>query len=303
MIQNWQKQGLIYSSRAQIPTVLEIDKIWRIYFADRTSDNKSFIRYIDVEAGNPKNILYEHKESVIPWGLPGTFDSSGIMPSWILKEKNHYLMYYIGWTQRKDVPYQNAIGLALSMDNGKTFHKYSEGPILAANLEDPYFVSTPCVLYSKTNYYYMWYLSCTEWGNNEPRYMIKDRYSRDGRIWKTNSSQACIDYKNLEEGGICRPVILSVEDGKIWYCYRGVKDYRTDKSQSYRIGYAKIFKYDYVRKDEEVNLKLSENGWDSEMLCYPFILKHKELYYMFYNGNGFGTTGFGYATLPENELN
>jgi len=44
-------------------------------------------------------------------------------------------------------------------------------------------------------------------------------------------------------------------------------------------------------------IDVSEEGWDSEMLAYPFFYKHNEKVYMFYNGNGFGKSGFGYAEL------
>ena len=47
---------------------------------------------------------------------------------------------------------------------------------------------------------------------------------------------------------------------------------------------------------------MSENGWDSEMVCYPHILKIDGKYQMFYCGNGFGFEGFGYAELDGNEL-
>ena len=54
---------------------------------------------------------------------------------------------------------------------------------------------------------------------------------------------------------------------------------------------------EWKRKDEEVGIETSDNGWDSEMLAYPYIYKHNEKIYMFYNGNGFGKSGFGYAEL------
>lgn len=304
MIQNWQKQGLIYSGRAQIPTVLELDNIWRIYFADRTIDNKSFIRYIDVEKGNPKNILYEHKESLLLSGDLGTFDHDGVMPSCFLKKKNEIWLYYIGWSQRKDVPYQNAIGLAISRDDGKTFNKFSEGPILSTKYDEPYFTSTPYVLEIQ-DYYHLFYLSCDEWVESEARYNIKHRVSRGtslefgGNEW--NWPHIAIDYKSASEGGICRPSII---DNEMWYCYRNIKNYRTNKNNSYRIGYAENKNYGltWTRKDEEVNLTLSEDGWDSEMLCYPFVLEYDNKYWMFYNGNGFGATGFGYATLDNQNI-
>ena len=53
----------------------------------------------------------------------------------------------------------------------------------------------------------------------------------------------------------------------------------------------------WTRKDEEIGIGLSENGWDSEMLAYPSLLRYKEQLFMFYNGNNMGQTGFGYAIL------
>jgi hypothetical protein len=49
------------------------------------------------------------------------------------------------------------------------------------------------------------------------------------------------------------------------------------------------------KKRCEVNLKLSDSGWDSEAIAYPYVIRIKNKYIMFYNGNGFGKTGFGYA--------
>ena len=48
-------------------------------------------------------------------------------------------------------------------------------------------------------------------------------------------------------------------------------------------------------RNENIELDTSPNGWDSEMVCYPYIFTYCENKYMFYNGNGFGKTGIGYA--------
>jgi hypothetical protein len=46
-----------------------------------------------------------------------------------------------------------------------------------------------------------------------------------------------------------------------------------------------------------MKLELSNEGWDSEMIAYPYIINIKGKSVMFYNGNSFGKTGFGYAVL------
>jgi len=43
------------------------------------------------------------------------------------------------------------------------------------------------------------------------------------------------------------------------------------------------------------NLSVSESGWDSQMVEYPFVFDHAGARYMLYSGNTFGQTGFGLA--------
>jgi hypothetical protein len=150
----------------------------------------------------------------------------------------------------------------------------------------------------------MWYLSGLEWkihaGNPEPYYHIKYAESTDGIHWK-REGRVCVDFKTPNEGGIARPSVL--KDGKtyrMWYSYRGGIDYRTNRSHSYRIGYAESQDgLEWVRKDDEVGITISEGGWDSEMIAYPFVIDINDRRYMFYNGNGFGKSGIGYAVLEE----
>ena len=88
----------------------------------------------------------------------------------------------------------------------------------------------------------------------------------------------------------------------MWYCFRGSRDYRSDKAQSYRIGYAESEDgIRWERLDDLVGIDRSEDGWDSVMMEYPFVYEHRGRKYMLYNGNGFGETGIGYAVLTEDD--
>ena len=51
----------------------------------------------------------------------------------------------------------------------------------------------------------------------------------------------------------------------------------------------------WQRRDDLMNLLPSEDGWDSQMICYPCVFEHRGQRYMFYNGNYFGKTGIGLA--------
>ena len=72
------------------------------------------------------------------------------------------------------------------------------------------------------------------------------------------------------------------------------------KHKGYRLGYAEsIDGIKWIRKDNEMNLDVSKDDFDNEMICYSSVIEINGKLVMFYNGNGFGKTGFGYALLEE----
>ena len=311
--QRWVKKGLIYKpsgnawwarTHASVPTVDATDpKVWRIYFGTRDEMNRNRISYIDVEAGNPSNIVYQHDAPVLDLGRLGTFDDCGVMPSWILDHAGKKYLYYIGWTVRTTIPYHNSIGLAISTDGGRTFERFSEGPLFGETYLEPFFTGTSCVLVEK-GIWKNWYLSCTGWtkvgGRPEPRYHIKYAESKDGIDWDRQGIVA-IDYKSDSEAGIVRSSVLKDNDlYHMWYSYRGGVDYRTNPETSYRIGYAESKEWHLLDSHGRFCWHHgSADGWDSEMIEYPHVIQQGGTKYMFYNGNKFGHSGFGFAELAN----
>jgi hypothetical protein len=53
----------------------------------------------------------------------------------------------------------------------------------------------------------------------------------------------------------------------------------------------------WTRDDEMGGMQLAEDGWDSEMQCYPHLFRLDTQLYLLYNGNQFGKNGFGLAKL------
>jgi hypothetical protein len=310
---DWQKKGLIFKadnnytwmiSHAQVPFVEKNgENRLRIYFGTRDLQNHTTTTFIEVEAQNPSNVLYIHDRPVLSLGKLGCFDDSGAMPSWVVNYNGKKYLYYIGWNIGITVPYHNSIGLAVSEDGGLTFNRLYDGPILDRIPLEPHLCATPCI-FIENGFWRMWYLSGVEWkihaGRPEPYYHIKYAESMDGIYWK-REGHVCIDFNKSGEGGIARPSVL--KDGKIyrmWYSYRGGADYRTNLAQSYRIGYAESSDgLVWARKDDQVGINVSKTGWDSEMVEYPFVLNINDRKGMFYNGNGFGKSGIGYAILDE----
>lgn len=306
----WAKKGLIFKcqndsdwnkTHAQVPTaILVSDEILRIFYATRDSANRSFISFFDVNSKNPFEIRYIHNKPVLKPGCLGAFDDSGVMPSSIIKnEDGSIYLYYTGWNVRVSVPYQNSIGLAVSFDNGMNFERFSQGPVLSQNEIDPFFIGTATVI--KTSKRWMcWYASCTEWfnlnGKPEPRYHLKYAHSIDGITW-TRDGITSIDYNSSDEGGIVRASVLAgSKNFEMWYSFRKIDGYRDDRSRSYRIGYANsIDGIIWNRHDHLAGIDVGAQGWDSQMIAYPNIINIEDISYMFYNGNGFGASGIGFA--------
>jgi hypothetical protein len=308
----WTKKGVIFApdrernwmvSHACLPVADGIGRgRLRIYFGTRDARGRSHTSFIEVEADRPENVLYVHDEPLLPLGNPGTFDDSGIMPSWLVGHGGRKYLYYIGWNPQVIVSYRLAIGLAVSEDGGRSFQKISEGPICDRAVDEPYFNTAPCVL-REGGVWRMWYVSCTGWetdgGPPEPRYHVKYAESSDGVHWR-KTGRVCIDYDE-KTGAIGRPCVF--REGATYrmiFSFRGVRDYRTDPARSYRFGYAESEDgLVWARRDAEVGIGRSESGWDSEMVEYCNFWEHRGRRYLFYNGNGFGRTGIGYAVAEE----
>jgi hypothetical protein len=308
----WTKHGLIFvpdnnfewmASHASMPVADRMnDEVLRILFGTRDRQNRSMLTYIDVSADDPRHVLSMHDHPLLPLGRLGTFDDNGIMPSWIVNHRGVKYLYYIGWNPQVTVTYRLSIGLAVSSDGGSTYRKYSEGPICDRDVDEPYFNTAPCVIVDG-NTWRMWYVSCTGWnvikGKPEPSYHVKYAESSDGIHWRRTGT-ICIDYAYDDEA-IGRPCVVKQDTNyRMLYSRRSTVDYRTDRRHSYGLGYAESPDgYNWIRKDDHAGIDKSASGWDSDMIEYCFVYEHKGRKYMLYNGNDFGRSGIGYATLDE----
>lgn len=311
-MQIWKKLGLVFnpinhitpdwmSNYAAVPFIESLkDNHIRVYFSSRNKINKSLTGWADFYLEELfKGPVSISEKPLLSLGRKGMFDEDGIMGCHITKINNQRFFYYIGWNLAHSTPFRNAIGLAVE-NNLDGFTKISEGPILDRSIYDKCFVASNCIL-SEKNYYRLYYLSCDEWIDEDDtkkivhKYNIKYAESFDGINWDRKGIIA-INFKSKKEYAISVPRVIK-EKGlyKMWYSYRG-----SNISKFYRIGYAesKDGKV-WSRKDEIVKFVGASNGWDSEMICYPFVFDHKGERYMLYNGNDYGKTGFGIAQLKK----
>jgi predicted GH43/DUF377 family glycosyl hydrolase len=306
---NWQKRGLIFAphnsdwmkTHAQVPTPLACEGFIRVYFSSRPERSLSLTSFVDLDENDPTEILRVNPQPILAVGRPGTFDEHGIMPSCAVRNGAQVFLYYSGWSRGTTVPYTNSTGLAISEDGGATFQKISAGPLLSKNLHDPFSATSPMVLKDGSDWH-MWYCSGTDWlkinDKYEHTYDIKYAHSHDGIHW-TPQGRPAIRQQNTYEA-LTRPYVLKQRDGyHMWFCYRGSHYFR-DGAEAYRIGYAYSNDLEHWQRDDaQAGISPSASGWDSLMLAYPALLQHKQRTLMFYNGNGFGAAGFGYAIAEE----
>lgn len=291
------------NSHAQIPTVLVREDRLRIYFATRPQPNLSLTTFLDVDIHNPSRILYVHSKPILEIGAPGLFDEQGIMPSYVCEHQGQIWLYYGGWSRRTQVPYSNWIGLAISRDGGTTFERAYPGPILDRTPTEVFSATASFILREK-DHWHMWYASGAGWekvaDKYEEFYYIKYAHSTDGIHWLRENKKLLPSKAEFEPTH--RPTVF-FSNGlyHMYFCYRGISDFR-DGRNSYRLGYAwSTDRETWTRDDTLGGIAPSPDGWDSKMQAYPYVVPVQDRIYMFYNGNGFGQTGFGYAELEINK--
>jgi hypothetical protein len=301
----WVKRGLVYAPRgdeiwarshAYLPTVEVLgDDRLRVYFASLDEHKVGRIGFVDLSSEDPCRVIQVSQRPVFDIGSPGTFDDQGVSPSCILNVDGQKRLYYFGWQSAGKVPYLLFTGVAFYSEEEGVFHRYRRVPVMDRTNDEPFVRSAGFVLPEGSGYR-MWYVSATGWWNQEgktlPRYTIRCTTSKDGLRWD-GESRVCLSMRE-DEFRLGRPWVLKGRDCyRMWYSVRST-------SKPYRIRYAESEDgWNWVRKDEEGGIDVSESGWDSEMVCFPCVVEVAGRTYMFYNGNGHGSTGFGVAELKS----
>jgi len=254
--------------------------------------------YVDLDRNNLTRVVGISEQPILDLGGAGMFDEFGIMPSSIVRTQSEMLLYYTGWTRMDSLPYTLAIGVARSVDGGRTFSRIGAGPTLNVGLHEPYFVTGPFVLPDGPDWQ-MWYLSCRRWiyqdGKPEPIYRVAHATSGNGLDWDHTGTEILPTLSSNE----CQDMFAPFFSHGQWHAVFAFRDPGIDLGR-YRLGYAHSKDLaNWERNDSLVGFERSTIGWDSEMMCYPqlFDLDGRQL--VFYCGNQFGAHGFGIAELTH----
>ncbi len=317
---NWIKKGKIFDPSeynlpnncrefAQSPQTLLFDDFVRIYFSTREKDYSgkylSHIAFVDMTK-DFSSVINISTKPVIELGKLGCFDEHGIFPINIFRDNDKVLAYTCGWYRKVSVSVETSVGLAYSDDQGETFQKYGDGPILTSSLHEPCLVGDAFV--QKYNgQYHMWYIFGTKWmqhpDDNQPArvYKIAHAVSGDGVVWEKEGRQIIKDVIGVDECQALPTVAYYKGRYHMFFCFRYATGFREIKSRGYRIGYAwSTDLVNWQRDDELGGIMLSADGdWDSDMQCYPHVFVMDGDMYLLYNGNKFGKEGFGLAKLAS----
>ena len=292
---------------AQSPQVLVFDDFVRIYFSTRAVDTNgkflSHIAFVEMRK-NLRDVIRVSDRTVIPLGGLGCFDEHGIFPMNVLRVGNAVYGYTCGWNRRVSVSVDTAIGLAISHDDGLTFQRIGEGPVLAASLHEPCLVGDGFVKQIGGSFH-MWYIFGTGWKRCAPdappdrTYKIGHAVSNDGIQWdKEEAKQIITDRLGPDESQALPTVIQIGRRHHMFFCYRQSFDFRKNKGRGYRVGHAWSDDLsNWTRDDDNPLLEGSPGEWDADMQCYPNVFECDGKVHLVYNGNEFGRYGFGLAEL------
>lgn len=303
----WKKLGVVWKpdgkstwaiSHGMGPTPVWLnEQVIRVFITCLDERGRGRPGYVDVDALDPTNVLAVSQKPILEIGQPGCFDDNGLMATSVVEPKKGTLyMYYAGFELCSQIRYRIFTGLAISDDGGESFTRYSDAPILDRSDNELFFRCGPFVMMDQ-GVFKLWYIAGSKWitisGKDMPVYDLRYQESKDGINW-SDQGLLSMPISEKDEHGFGRP----------WIVKRGASDYllfysiRRCSFGAYRLGYAESSDgIHWVRKDNEMGLDVTPDGFDSDAMMYSSVLTVEDRTYCFYNGNNFGELGFGVAVL------
>ncbi|MDX9670483.1 MULTISPECIES: hypothetical protein [unclassified Pseudomonas] len=303
----WRKLGRLFTVEGEnrhpkllshaanpLPVFLH-DDTFRVFFSGRDSQNRSSVGAVDIDIEQLK-VVKEHPIPFFEHGPKGSFYADGVSIGNCYTVDGVRYMLFMGWQSSGQQHWRGDVG-RLIVNSDATLSIDRETPFMGIDETDPISLSYPWVVENPDGGFDMWYGSTRTWdsGNGEMIHIINSAHSTDGDNWHRNG--LAIPFEVGVAQAFSRPTIAKNPLGglEMWFSYR------SGNGEKYRIGYATTDAGTQWRLAlNEINIDVSSEGWDSEMIEYPFVFDHKGKRYMLYNGNGYGKSGFGLAILERN---
>lgn len=291
------KIGHWWSSHAMAPSAIVMrNSHIRVFLGCWDSKGISRIGYIDLDLDNPLKIICVSEKPVLDIGRDGTFDENGVFPAHVNVIGDQIYLYYTGFQLGHKIRHYNFGGLAIGNTHSDSYGRFSETPLLDRSEEGLFVRAGQSVLYDNGIFKTVYSAgSKWEWVGDKlrPHYDIYYQESVDGKTYLEKGVRILQCDPKIEHG-LGRPQIIKVGSDYYIFYTRRLKDMK------YFMGCAKSSNCrDWTRIDNQIGISHSENGWDSEMVYFPSVLQAGDKIHLFYSGNDFGRSGFGFAELKS----
>lgn len=298
----WVKKGRIYTPGGAFThgshpcAVPHHGDTFVVAFTRRDAQRRSHIFLCRATVADGTMTLQGEPKLALSPGEPGWFDCDGAISVCIVRHGARTYLYYVGWQNLPDTLWQCDTGRAVLDLDALTLTREFKGPVLGRDKDNPLFAAATA-FHVDGDTWRTWYNSGLRWEKTAAGwkhfYGLHYAESRDGVQWKCEPGLV-LPFKDEHEYAFGRPSVVR-RDGTyfMWFAHRASATIAT-----YRIGFASSQdgrRWD--RRDELSGIDVSPSGWDSQMVCYPYLFEHRGRMYMLYNGNNYGETGFGLAVM------
>jgi len=311
-LSSWKKQGRIiqasgngnwyHSGFSGSQAILKDNNTIELFLTGRDEQNRSRAGNAVFDL-NTRQLTVVAENPLLELGERGTFDFNGTGYPFVIQSGDTEYMFYTGWTKGVHVDFINDLGLATKDKNTAAFNRVSKAPIFCRTHNEPFGTGSVCVM-KENEKWRIWYTCFDRWLGDENSlkhfYHIKYAEGTSATNW-VRSDQVAIPY-HIENGEYvtAKPFVIKYRHIYLmWFSYRG---------DAYKIGLAISKDGIHWQRHDHSSLCIqeSDSGWDSEMVCYASVVIHNQTALMFYNGNGYGKSGLGWATTDvvnfDNEL-
>ena len=301
----WQKNGRVFTpdmpgfTHGSHPCAIHFEgDTFVVAFTCRDEKRRShvFLSYGTVAYGSMV-LTGTPKLAMVPGDI-GTFDCDGVISVCLIEHGGVHYLYYVGWQNLPDGLWICDTGRAKLDPASLTLKKEFAGPVFGRDKSNPLFAAATAFHVTGDDWR-TWYNSGIKWEKTanawHHRYGIHHARSSNGIDWVSDPGM-CIPFADEHEYAFGRPTVYFREGiYYMWFAHRATVDIET-----YRIGFASSRDgLTWDRMDTLAGIDVSVDGWDSQMICYPYVFEHGGSMYMLYNGNNYGQTGFGLAILEN----
>ena len=308
--QRWQKQGEVLHGRTgdvwdrsvSAPNIVRVGDRLRMYFDGWQPSGKEFRRRIGLaEAAVSEPLTWKrvHQDPVLDLGPAGSIDSEWVSYPWVVPiTATHWHMYYAAWGGQfhSHVPQRKIwyTALAESDDAGLTWRRAGH-PLLELGRPgtcDEHGTGS-CAVVQVGDQLWMYYTAISNPIPGWYRISVALAVSADGgHTFRPHPAGPLVNIPpEVGKQGSTSSKPFVERDGdvfRMWYSC--AKD-----GQRYRIHYAESVDGIHFKWLPDPVLDVSTGGWDSEMTCYPCVLRLDRRTLMFYDGNNYA--GIGVAEL------